>query len=366
MTTTKKKTTKKKATTKKAPAKKKTDVHAAFRDFMKGDKSVELLTLADDDVLSNVKGYISTQSVALNKALKSPGIPQGRLIEISGDEHTGKSTLTDHLLAEVQSMGGVGILMDPEIGRDARYTRSIGVDPEKLHTPQPAEGSLFTLQWVFKQIGRVCDHFKASAADGPVLIVVDSLAGLPTDEDTVRDAGEVKPGDAAKVIRHALRNIIPRLAQSGITLVLVNQLYDNIGGFGYDQRKEYGGRGPRYAASVRIRLNRAGQIQRNGVVVGNEIQAHIRKSKVEGVTGAKVKFAILHGRGIDNTWSIFQALKEERPAYITGAGAWFKMQLPDGEELKWTGQHWGLAEKFTEDPKLYEWCYQVYMQCVAT
>lgn len=359
-----KKTTKKKATpTKKAPTK---STEAAFRDFMKGDKAMELVNLSDDSALSQVRGFISTQSLALNKAIGHPGIPRGRLTEISGDEHTGKSTILDHILAETQRIGGTAILLDPEVGRDAKYSRSIGVDADKLICPQPTEGNFYTLQSIFNFIGKTSDWFAANDPDRVVCIGVDSIAGLPTDEDLKRDAGEVKPGDAAKTIRHSLRNVIQRIAQSNITLVFVNQLYENIGGFGFgDQKKEYGGKGIRYHASVRLRLNRMGAIKTSkDEVVGSVSQAKVMKSKVSGRTGAKVSFGILHGRGIDNTWTLFNALKDE--GYITSAGAWYKMVLPDNQgELKWTGQHWGLAEKLAEDSQLYAHLCAVYEQCVA-
>jgi recombination protein RecA len=362
-TTTKKTTTKKTTAKKKAPPKPK-DSDAAFRDFMAGDKVMDLLVLSDDEVLSNVSGYISTQSLALNKALGLPGVPRGRLIEVSGDEHTGKSTVLDHLFAETQRIGGTAILIDPEVGRDAKYTRGIGVDADKLFSPQPKDGKFFTIEQVFSFIGRTCDYFREKDPNRTVLIGVDSIAGLPTEEDTKREAGELKPGDAAKSIHHGLRTTIQRIAQTNITLVFVNQLYDNIGGFGFDQRKEYGGRAIRYHASVRMRLNRMGAIKTSrDEVIGMISQANVLKTKVSGMTGNKVKFGILHGRGIDNTWTLFNALKDE--GYIGNSGPWWSMKIPDQGDLKWTGQHIGLAEKLQEDPKLYEHLCWVYSQCVA-
>lgn len=357
----------KKTTVKKAPVKKAAkpkDSLLEFRAFMAGDKAMELLTLVDDDLLSNVKGYVSTQSLALNKAIGHPGVPLGRVTEISGDEHTGKSTVLDHILAEVQRVGGIAILLDPEVGRDAKYTRSIGVDPERLVCPQPKGDLLWTTEKVFSFVGKTADFFRVNDPERPVVLGVDSVAGLPTEEDLKRDAGELKPGDAAKVIHHGMRTVIQRVAKASLAVVLVNQLYENIGAFGFgDRKKEYGGKGVPYHASLRVRLNRVGAIKTSkDEVVGSVSQAFIKKSKVSGSTGSKVQFGILHGRGVDNTWSLFNALKAE--GYITNSGAWWRMRLPDGEELKWTGQHWGLAEKLAEDEQLYLNLVQVYEACV--
>lgn len=366
--------TKKTATKKKAPIRKKVtakkspkrDSLAAFRDHMREDKVMEYLVLADDDALANIKGHISTQSIALNKALGLQGLPRGRLIEISGDEHTGKSTLLDHVFAETQRLGGLSILIDPEVGRDAKYTRGIGVDAEKLVAPQPKGGAFFTVEQVFSYIGRTCDYFAKHDPEAIVTIGVDSIAGLPTEEDVKRAAGEVKPGDAAKSIRHGLRTTIQRIARTGVTLVFVNQLYDKIGSFGFDSRKEYGGRGIPYHASVRVRLNRMGAIKKSsGEVVGSISQATIRKSKVSGQTGAKVKFGIIHSQGIDNTWSLHEALVAEGYVSHKKGSAWFTLQTPEGE-VKYSGGHFGLAEKLADNPELYAHLVQVYASCVAS
>jgi recombination protein RecA len=360
----KKSTPKKKASPKKkAP----TDPLKEFVSFISGPKEdMDILMLSDDELWSNVNGYVSTQSLAINKAISAPGLPLGRITEISGDEHTGKSTLLDHVFAEVQRIGGYAVLLDPEVGRDAKYTRSIGVDPEKLLCPQPKEGKFYTLQSVFNFCGRTCEWWHTHHPGVPVVIGVDSIAGMPTDEDMKRDASDAKPGDAAKTIRHSLRTLTQRVAQSNVALVFVNQLYDVIGPFG--GQREYGGKGMRYHASLRIRLKR-GRLSNDtpvlkdptGRVFGGVTTAHVQKTKISGTTGARTEFAIMHGRGIDNVWTLFETFK--KAGYIGSGGGWYSMVLPgSGETIKWNGGHFGLAEYLIDKPELYGQLVDIFME----
>ena len=349
------------ATAKKSPRKTPKDPAKAYEAFMAGDKTMELLKLADDDLLSNVKGFISTQSIALNKALELPGLPRGRIIEISGDEHTGKSTLLDHVFAETQRLGGTAILVDPEVGRDAKYSRNIGVNADKLFCPQPKEGKFYTLQNVFNFLGTTCDWWRDNHPDEIVTIGVDSIAGMPTDSDMEREAGTQKPGDAAKTIRHSLRTLAQRCAQSQICLVFVNQLYEKIGVSFGDSRAEYGGRGMRYTGSVRIRLDRGPALKESsGRIYGHVARARVMKSKLSGASGAKCEFGVLHGVGIDNTYTLFERFKQE--GYIATNGSWFTMLLPgDTEPVRWQGKELGLATICRERPELYGKLVDLYM-----
>ena len=50
---------------------------------------------------------ISTGSIGLDAALGVGGLPRGRIIEIFGPESSGKTTLTLHVIAEAQKLGGI-------------------------------------------------------------------------------------------------------------------------------------------------------------------------------------------------------------------------------------------------------------------
>ena len=67
---------------------------------------------------------ISTGCMTLDYALGIGGVPKGRIIEIYGPESSGKTTLTLHILAEAQKMGGTAAFIDAEHALDPVYWRT--------------------------------------------------------------------------------------------------------------------------------------------------------------------------------------------------------------------------------------------------
>jgi recombination protein RecA len=345
----------------KQPKKIKTNPLEEYRSFLKGDKTVELLTLGDDDLLSTVKTFISTQSLVLDKTLRVPGIPCGRITEIVGDEHTGKSTLLDHMLAETQRIGGVAILVDPEQGRDARYTRSIGVNADNLIV---AQMKIDSLEDVFNFASKTIKWWRAHHPDVQICIGVDSIGGLPTREDLKREAGELKPGDAAKVIKHALRVFSRMVAESHVALVFVNHFYEQIGKMFGDKRASYGGRGIRYHASVRLQLDRGEALKDPyGRPIGHIAHVKVLKSKVSGASLARCDVPIVAGRGIDNVLTLFTTLQQAKLIVNQQGSSWYAMQFPGMEEpVKWQGGWFGLDAMLREKPELYAKMVDYYRQ----
>ena len=69
---------------------------------------------------------ISTGSLSLDMALGIDGIPQGRIIEIYGPESSGKTTMTLHVIAEMQKIGGTAAFIDAEHALDPSYAKKLG------------------------------------------------------------------------------------------------------------------------------------------------------------------------------------------------------------------------------------------------
>ena len=61
---------------------------------------------------------ISTGSIGLDAALGVGGLPRGRIIEIFGPESSGKTTLSLHVIAEAQKLGGICAFIDAEHAMD--------------------------------------------------------------------------------------------------------------------------------------------------------------------------------------------------------------------------------------------------------
>ena len=98
-----------------------------------------VMKLGDSSARMNVE-TIPTGSLSLDIALGLGGIPKGRIIEIYGPESSGKTTVTLHMIAEVQKRGGIAGFIDAEHALDPVYARNIGVDVDNLYISQPDNG----------------------------------------------------------------------------------------------------------------------------------------------------------------------------------------------------------------------------------
>jgi len=105
------------------------------RSFGKGS----LMRLGHGGERSEIE-VVSTGSLGLDIALGVGGLPRGRIIEIYGPESSGKTTLTLHVLAEAQKVGGTCAFIDAEHALDPSYAKKLGVDIDALLISQPDTG----------------------------------------------------------------------------------------------------------------------------------------------------------------------------------------------------------------------------------
>ena len=108
---------------------------------------------------------IPTGAINLDAATGIGGVPRGRITEIYGPESSGKTTLTLHLAANVQKMGGVAAYVDAEHALDIEYAKKLGVDVEDLLVSQPDTG---------EQALEIADMLIRSGAID--VVVIDSVA----------------------------------------------------------------------------------------------------------------------------------------------------------------------------------------------
>lgn len=326
----------------------KVDSGVAFNQALSQKGFVQLLKFSDDDCLAHLKGCVSTGSIALDELLGNKGIPFGRITEIYGNWHIGKTTLLNQLFAQVQRLGGWACVFDTETAMSEGYTVGLGVDPERLSYAQFAAGQ-GSLENVCLTILNSVRWWREHDPNRMVLLGLDSLGGTPTAQELraplsseESDAGgstkkkAKQPGMAARVM-HAFRRQIPQeLGNSNIGLVIINHEYQSWA-MGKTKRETFGGEAMRAAASIRIKLFSVGHyFERSGVTIGREIEADLVKDKIFGKTGGKARFALLNNVGIDNTWTVFQELKRRGViVQVPGAG-WCAMNL-DGEDLKFQG-----------------------------
>jgi recombination protein RecA len=318
---------------------------------------VEVLSLADDDCLAHVKLRISTQSIILDKLLNG-GVPTGRVTEIYGPAHIGKSTILDHIFASVQCMGGVAILIDTEGARDPRYSKNIGVDIQKLKMIEFDSEELY-IENVIKKIFDTIEFWKERAPNLPIVIGWDALGGTATqDELEKRLDKDLKPAKAAQIMRQAGRQLPSKLGNTKIAIVIINHEYDTFNsGWGSGPKREtYGGGAVKYLSSIRMRVYHMGYIEGiKGARIGRKVGVSLDKNRL-GDPFSKAEFALLSGIGIDNTYSIYDSLVKF--GIIVVNGGWASINL-DGELIRFQGWN-GLVDKCLSDTTLFSRLVSVY------
>ncbi len=212
---------------------------------------------------------IPTGSLAVDRALGAGGIPKGRVTEIYGPEGSGKTTLSQHIVAEAQKRGGVAAFIDMEHALDPVYAARCGVDVDNLLISQPDTG---------EQALEIAETLIRSGAVD--IIVVDSVAALVPRAEIEGEMGASHPGLQARLMSQALRKLSGAIKQSNTAMIFTNQLREKIGVMFGNPETTSGGRALKFYASVRIDIRRITAIKDKGEVIGNRTRVRVTKNKV--------------------------------------------------------------------------------------
>jgi recombination protein RecA len=274
-----------------------------------------VMKLGDPSNQINVE-TIPTGSLSLDIALGLGGIPKGRIIEIYGPESSGKTTVTLHMIAEVQKRGGIAGFIDAEHALDPSYAKNIGVDIDNLYISQPDCG---------EQALEICETMVRSGAID--IVVVDSVAALVPKAEIDGDMGDAHVGLQARLMSQALRKLTAVISKSNCTVIFINQLREKVGVMFGNPETTTGGNALKFYSSVRLDVRRKEQLLVNGEAVGNRTKVKVVKNKI--APPFKIaEFDIMFGKGISAVGDILDLAAECN--VVNKSGAWYAYE---GEKL---------------------------------
>lgn len=267
------------------------------------------------------------------------GWARRRIANLVGNRSSGKTLLAIEAVANFNIVEPKGKIRyrESESAFDNSYAEALGFPVDKVDFGDPME----TVEDLYEDLNKVIE-----GARGAELYIVDSLDALSDRGEMERDIDQGSYGaEKAKKMSQLFRRLTSQLANKDVTLMIVSQVRDNVGGAMFAKKHvRSGGRALDFYASQILFLTEIGKITKtiSGVKrpVGIDVLAKMEKNKV-ALPYREAEFPIMFGYGIDDRAACLTWLKS-----ITGI-----KQPPDTIELvdlrrMVEDQWWAIEQKF--------------------
>ncbi len=276
---------------------------------------------------------VSTGILPLDVALGIGGLPRGRIIEIYGPEAGGKTTVTLHMIAEVQRQGGIAAFIDAEHALDPVYAKNLGVNLDELIVSQPNTG---------EDGLEIADSLISSGAVD--IVVIDSVAALVPKAEIEGEMGDASIGLHARMMSKAMRKLTAVIGRTETIAIFINQIREKVGILFGNPETTTGGKALKFYSTIRLEVRKGEAIKQGTEVIGNRVKIKVAKNKV-APPFKTAEFDLIYGKGYSRVGGILDMGVETE--IVTKSGAFYSY---NGTKL---GQGRENSKKFlTENPEI--------------
>lgn len=310
------------------------------------------------------------------------GLPEGRIIEFCGPESAGKTTNAILVAASYQRAElkrhpdnpRAIIFLDNEGTLDKEWCKKLGYD---LSDEAPV--STIVIRPEGQSAEEIFDMALTLLRTGEVgLLIFDSIATLVPQQIAEESMEKYQMGGIAKSLTRFANTAMGLLRKYKATLIAINQVRDNLSGYG-DVMQTPGGRAWKHACSSRIMFKRGDFFDQEGKIIpkrdaqspaGHIIEMYLLKSKTCKWDRKLGTLTLDYNRGIDIikdtiTLSVMLGLIDNSTIgtfKLIDPETGEVLQDEEGKDLKIRGSK-NLRPYFEEHQdlwkKLYDRCYEI-------